>query len=117
MTKLQKVGYAALAVGLVGIQNVAAIDFGRQRVESQITGATGTADTAIQRLVANVLMFLAILAVLYGIYGGFLIMTAGGDEEKVKKGRTIIFQVIIGLIVIFLANSIIQWVLEKILTQ
>lgn len=42
-------------------------------------------------------------------------LTAGGDEEKVKKGRTILIQVGIGLIVIFLANSIVQFVLTKII--
>ena len=59
--------------------------------------------------------FLAILAVVYGLYGGFLMLTAGGEEEKMKKGRTILIQVAIGLIVIFLANSIVQFVLTKIL--
>ena len=59
--------------------------------------------------------FLAILAVVYGLYGGFLMVTAGGEEEKMKKGRTILIQVAIGLVVIFLANSIVQFVLTKIL--
>jgi hypothetical protein len=66
-------------------------------------------------LISNALVFLGLLGVCYGIWGGFQIVTAGGDEEKVKKGRTIIIQVIIGLVVIFLANSIIQWVLTSIL--
>ena len=55
-------------------------------------------------------MYLSILAVCYGIYGGFQIVTAGGDEEKVKKGRTILIQVGIGIIVIWLAGSIVKWV-------
>ncbi len=59
--------------------------------------------------------FLAIIAVIYGLYGGFLMLTAGGEEEKMKKGRTILIQVAIGLVVIFLANSIVQFVLTKIL--
>jgi len=60
-------------------------------------------------------MFLALIGVCYGLWGGFQIVTAGGEEEKVKKGRTILIQVAIGLVVIFLANSIVQWVLTKIL--
>ena len=57
-------------------------------------------------------MFLALIAVCYGIYGGFMIVTAGGDEEKVKKGRTILIQVVIGIIVIVLAGSIVKWVIN-----
>ncbi len=42
-------------------------------------------------------------------------LTAGGEEEKMKKGRTILIQVAIGLVVIFLANSVVQFVLQRIL--
>jgi hypothetical protein len=45
------------------------------------------------------------------LYGGFQILTAGGDEEKVKKGKTTLIQAVIGLIVIFLASNIIRWVI------
>ena len=114
MNTIQKIGYAGLASALL-INQSFAIDFGGSRVDPNIKGAQDTADSAVQRLVGNVLLFLAIVAVLYGIYGGFLMVTAGGDEEKVKKGRTIIFQVLIGLVVIFLANSIVQWLLTLIL--
>ncbi len=114
MTTLQK-GFYSL-VGLAATTaSTFAIDFGQNRVGSPITGDTGTADTVVQKLIGNAMVFLWILGVCYGIWGGFQIITAGGDEEKVKKGRTIIIQVVIGLVVIFLANSIIQWVLTQIL--
>jgi hypothetical protein len=61
------------------------------------------------------MFFLGIVAVIYGIYGGFLILTAGGEDDKVKKGKSIIIQVSIGLVIIFLANSLVQWVITKIL--
>ncbi len=56
------------------------------------------------------MLYLSLVAVMYGIWGGFQIVTAGGDEEKVKKGRTILIQVVIGIIVIWLAGSVVQWV-------
>ncbi len=89
--------------------------FGSDKVVKN-KGSDNTAETTIQNLIANALLFLAILAVCYGIYGGFLMMTAGGEEDKMKKGRTILLQVAIGLVVIFLANSIVQFVLKNILT-
>lgn len=56
------------------------------------------------------MVYLSIIAVMYGLWGGFQIVTAGGDEEKVKKGRTILIQVIIGIIVIWLAGSVVRWI-------
>ena len=37
------------------------------------------------------------------------------DEEKVKKGKTILIQAGIGLVVIFLANSIVSWIINAVL--
>ncbi|MDD5376714.1 MAG: hypothetical protein PHH16_01220 [Candidatus Gracilibacteria bacterium] len=115
MQILKKVGFITLASLASLEQSFAAINFGGSNVATGIQGDSGTADTVIQRLVGNVMFFLGIIAVMYGLYGGFLILTAGGEDDKVKKGKTILIQVGIGLVVIFLANSIVQWVLGKIL--
>ena len=116
MQLLKKVGFISLASLATLEQSFAAINFGAQNVQSNVSGTSNTADTAVQNLVGNAMLFLGIVAVLFGLYGGFLILTAGGEDDKVKKGKTILIQVALGLVVIFLANSIIQWVLTKILT-
>ena len=90
--------------------------FGQDNVRDDVVGAEGSADATIQILVWRVVTFLYIVAVLYGIWWGFNILTAGGDEEKVKKWKTILIQALIGLVVIFLASSIIQWLIGSILT-
>ncbi len=115
MQILKKVGFITLASLASLEQSFAAINFGGSNVSNNIQGDSGTADTVVQKLVGNVMFFLGIVAVLYGLYGGFLILTAGGEDDKVKKGKTILIQVALGLVVIFLANSIVQWVLGKIL--
>jgi hypothetical protein len=79
--------------------------------------STNTADVTIQNLINQAMMYISILAVCYGIWGGFQIITAGGDEEKVKKGRTILIQVVIGIIVIWLAGSIVKWVVGLVAGQ
>ena len=89
--------------------------FGQQNVRWDVVWAEERGDAAIQILVGRVIAFLYIVAVLYGLWGGFNILTAGGDEEKVKKGKTIIIQALIGLVVIFLASSIVQWLIESVL--
>ncbi|MDP2103992.1 MAG: hypothetical protein Q8K26_03660 [Candidatus Gracilibacteria bacterium] len=117
MQTLKKVGFISLSTFASLEQSFAAIDMGGSRVQQNISGSSNTADVTIQNLVGNVMFFLGIVAVMYGIYGGFLILTAGGEETKVKQGKTILIQVAIGLVVIFLANSIVQWVLGRILTN
>lgn len=115
MKTIQKIGYATLGSALLANQSFAAIQYGSNKVSEDLKGSADTADGAIQTLVKNAMIFLAILAVLYGLYGGFLMLTAGGDDGKVKTGKTILIQVGLGLIVIFLANSIVQFVLKNIL--
>jgi len=81
--------------------------------DNQVTvvGEEANLETAVQSYVSTFMTFLAIVAVLLILWGGFNILTAAGDDDKVSKGKTIIIQAGIGLVVIFLANSIIQWVL------
>lgn len=117
MQILKKVGFISLATLASLEQSFAAINFGGGNVQQNVSGSSNTADTTIQNLVGNVMLFLGIIAVLFGLYGGFLILTAGGEDDKVKKGKTILFQVGLGLVVIFLANSIVQWVLQRVLTN
>lgn len=88
----------------------AAIDFDKEAIDDGIQGTSDTADVAVQKLVGTISTFLAIVAVLFGIYGGFLILTAAWDEEKVKKGKTILVQAILGLVVIWIASSVITWI-------
>ena len=51
------------------------------------------------------------IAVVFAIYAGFTILTWAGDEEKLKKWKNILIYVVLGLIVIFLASTIIRWVI------
>ncbi len=85
--------------------------FGEDKVTIKGT-STNSADVTAQTLIDRAMLFLALVAVVYGIWGGFQIVTAGGEEEKVKKGRTILIQVVIGIIVIWLAGSVVKWVVN-----
>ena len=113
---IQKVLLATAWFALVAQNNVTnAIDLGTQNVKPGLQWTWETADIAVQNLISTAATFLAIVAVIYALYGGFNILTAGGEEDKVKKGKTILIQALIGLVVIFLANSIVQWLITKIL--
>lgn len=105
------------AASLVALQSQVtnAINFETRPVDAGLVGDSDGADGAIQTLITNAIGFLYLVAVVYALWGGFQILTAGGDEEKVKKGKTILVQAVIGLIVIFLASSIINWVVNSLL--
>lgn len=67
---------------------------------------------ALQTYVNYVMTFLYLIAVWYALWGWFQILTAWGEEDKVKKWKTILIQWWIWLLVIFLAWSIVKWVLS-----
>ena len=112
MNKIQIVGYSVAASLLLTANSFAALNFTQKQVDGDLVGTGNSLEVAIQNGIAWFTGFLYIIAVCYGVYGGFLMMTAGGDEENVKKGRTILIQVGIGLLVIFLASSIVSWILS-----
>jgi hypothetical protein len=55
--------------------------------------------------------FLYLVAVAFVLYGGFLMLTAGGEEDKVKKGKTILMQAALGLLVVFLASTFVTFII------
>ena len=66
---------------------------------------------AIQYLLA----FLGVVAVVVIVIGGFMWMTAGGNEDKVTKAKKTLIQGLIGLVIILLAFALITFVLDRFL--
>ena len=91
-----------------------AVDFWIGKIEWGLKWGGAAADNIPQAIV-NIIKFLAgflyFLWVVLAIYAWFLILISWGDEEKVKKGRSIIIYVAIGLIVIFLAANIVEFII------
>jgi len=103
--------YAFAWLSLIGLNNVAlALDFWKDKA-STLAWSSKSADTVITQWVSFIVGFLYLVAVIVMIYGGFNILTAGWDEEKVKKGKTILIQAAAWLIVIFIAGSVVDWVI------
>jgi type IV secretory pathway VirB2 component (pilin) len=75
--------------------------------------AGGDIRSAVLTTLNFVLGFLALLAVVFIIVGGFRIVTAGGNEENVTKGRKIIIYALIGLVVVFFANVIVGFITSE----
>ncbi len=73
----------------------------------------GTADlkTTVVNIINWVLGLLGIIAVVMILYGGFVWLTASGNEENVTKAKNVLSAAIIGLVIILLAWAIINYVL------
>ena len=67
----------------------------------------------IGSIVGIMLYFAATILLVFIIWGGYMWMTAGGNEEKVKKGQKYIINSIIGYIVIAVSYLIVRFVIES----
>ena len=66
-------------------------------------------------LIDFVISFAVVLAVISIIFSGFKFILSIGDEQKVKEAsRSLIFS-IIGLVLVFISPSIIEFVIKEIL--
>ncbi|MBI4253174.1 hypothetical protein HY623_03300 [Candidatus Uhrbacteria bacterium] len=70
-------------------------------------------NTIARRIVNIVFSFLGIVTVIVIIYAGFLWITAGGEEEKAKQGRTLLFQAFIGLVIILSAYLVSYFTIDQ----
>lgn len=70
------------------------------------------ASNYIQDVVKYLLTFITIVAVIYVIYAWFKILTSAWNDDDVKKSKTTITSVLIWIVIIWLAYSIVAWILK-----
>jgi hypothetical protein len=127
------VGYAlgavmALFIGslmFVGINTVSAQALGADDLFGGSTGADFAAEaglgdqdltTTIGGIIRVALGFLGVIAVVIILLGGFKWMTAGGNDDKVKDAKKLIFSGIIGLVIVLSAYAIASFVINSLIT-
>ena len=74
-----------------------------------------TATCLIGQAVRYILGIIAILATLMFIWGGFIMLTSGGNAQRVKQARETLTWAAIGVIIILLSWAIISTVLRAII--
>ncbi|MEK9152813.1 MAG: pilin [Patescibacteria group bacterium] len=67
---------------------------------------------AIGHVIINVLGMVGSIALVMFIYGGFLYMTAQGNEEQVTKGKKTLVWASLGLVVVFGAYAMVNFVVS-----
>src|SRR3989344_3719661 len=64
----------------------------------------------IQKFYAWGLSLIGLVGLLFLIYGGYHVLTSGGNPEKLQKGKEYIVYAIIGLLLAFLGFVFIQFI-------
>jgi len=77
-----------------------------------LPGAGTDLRVTIARIIRIFIGFLGILAVGLVIYGGWLWMTSGGDEQKIEQAKNILKNAVIGLIIIIFSFAIASFILN-----
>lgn len=84
-------------------------------------GSRGGFDTSkrdvnpiIGTLISVILSFLGVIFLILMVYGGYMWMTAAGNEEKAKKARALIQAAVLGLIVVVGAYAMTIFVMSRI---
>jgi hypothetical protein len=102
-------------VGEAHAQELTTDDF----LSSDFADETGLGNRDIKEsiggLIKSALGFLGIIAFVIVMYGGFIYMTAQGDETKLKKAQGIIVSGAIGLAIIFSAYAITTFIVSELI--
>lgn len=76
----------------------------------------GTTDPRIiiGRVISGMLGLVGSIALLMFVYGGFLWVASGGNEDKITQGKNVILWSSLGLALIFLSYAMVQFVITAI---
>jgi len=109
---------ALVIVPIMGMASGDLGDFGLTGENGADSIGLGNADVKeiVNNIIVVILGFLGLIAVVLILIGGFMWMTAGGNEERVKKGRQFIINGVIGLVIILAAYAIAKFVIENLQT-
>ena len=120
MEKIKKLGVSAAVMGasagVIALPAMASAAIEYTGNLTKLAGAakldTGSTDlvTIIGAIVGTVLVLLGVVLIVLILYAGFLWMTSQGDKTKVDKAKQMIYQAIIGLLIVFAAYAITNFV-------
>ncbi len=116
MRKIKNLGIKLaipVAAALAGLNAFAQQTFTPPGSIGNITPVTGlTGQSAFAKVATIINYFLAVVSVvatIMVIYGGFLYVTAGANEDNTKKAKSMLLYGIIGLVIAGVAFSIVSF--------
>jgi len=107
---------AAVAVFVFSAQAALAVDTGLEATAKE--GGLNTSSTDIAVIVGAwiqyALSFVGVIFLVLMIYAGFLWMTAAGNEEQIKKAKSLIASAVIGAVIVFGAYAITYFIISNV---
>ncbi|HEY1074788.1 MAG TPA: hypothetical protein VGE59_03775 [Patescibacteria group bacterium] len=79
----------------------------------QLSVYNGNFQDALIGIINFILLAGGVLAFIFVLWGGFTYLSAGGDAAAAGKGRTMIVNAVIGLIIIFLSFSLVRFLTSR----
>ena len=83
----------------------------RDQVED-VSGGGAKLEDGISKIINGIFLAVGVVAVIIIILGGVHYATSQGDPSKVKKGKDTMITGLVGLVVVFLAFAIVNFVLN-----
>ena len=83
-------------------------------VDSNTSGSTDSINKLIRDVINIFSIIVGVVSVIMIIIGGFRYITSGGDSNHVSSAKNTIIYAIIGLVIVALAQFIVQFVLNKV---
>ena len=112
MQKITKISLALFLVSLLVVPQFVSAQFGLE-YGSALELGTQELRTSIMQVINVILSFLGIIALIIILWGGFMWMTAGGNEEKVTKARQMLVAGVVGLAIVLAAYAIANFVVNS----
>jgi len=91
------------------------VNFGVNQISETIGLSAADPRETAAKIINVALGFLGIIAVVIVLYGGFMWMTAAGNEERISKAKQILTAGIIGLVIIIMAWAIASYVVRTLM--
>ncbi|HZM63710.1 MAG TPA: pilin [Candidatus Saccharimonadales bacterium] len=98
-----------LACGTVDLE----VPNATKNCKSQLSGGTSRINKIITQAINIFSIIVGIVAVIMIIVGGFKYITSGGDSGNVTSAKQTIIYAVIGLVIVALAQFLVQFVLDK----
>lgn len=104
------------AAGFLFLSHAAnAQDVGLNVVSNSIALSGGDPRVIIARIINTFLGLLGVIAVSLVLYGGFLWMTSGGEQEKVQRAKRVLINAVIGIVIILSSWALVTFIFNALL--
>lgn len=86
---------------------------GMAREAGYNTQSSATIDNIIGVVIRTALSFVGVIFLVLMVYGGYLWMTARGNDQQIDKARNLIIAAVVGLIIVLSAYALTYFVLSQ----